>query len=98
MANLFGSSLSASDDPEVQNTFTVNQAAQPQGGSVSVTPASGTGSRQTFSFVFSDPVSRTGITSGEILINTTQVSSRACYIHWDAKGNSLSLRDDGDDA
>jgi M6 family metalloprotease-like protein len=79
-------------------TFTVTQAAQPQGGSVSVTPSSGSGSRQTFAFVFSDPASWTNLTWGEILINPAQVTSSACYIHWDAASNSLSLRDDAGDA
>jgi M6 family metalloprotease-like protein len=79
-------------------TFTVTQAAQPQGGAVSVTPSSGIGASQTFTFVFSDPVSWTSITSGEILMNGVQVTSHACYIHWDAAGNQLSLRDDADDA
>jgi len=79
-------------------TLTVNQAAQPQGGSVSVTPSSGTGSSQTFTFVFSDPASWTNLTWGEVLINPAQVTSNACYIHWDAASNALSLRDDADDA
>jgi M6 family metalloprotease-like protein len=75
-------------------TFTINQAAQTQGGSVSVTPSSGTGSSQTFAFVFGDPASWTNLTWGEILINPAQVTSNACYIHWDAASNSISLRDD----
>jgi len=79
-------------------TFTINQAAQTQGGSVSVTPSSGTGSTQTFAFVFSDPASWTNLTWGEVLINPAQVNSNACYIHWDAASNSLSLRDDAGDA
>ncbi len=77
-------------------TFTVTQAAQPQGGSVSVTPASGTGASQTFRFVFSDPVSWTNITSGEILINAAQLTNNACYVRWVAAGNLLYLRDDAD--
>lgn len=79
------------------HTFTVTQAAQPQGGSVSVTPASGTGAIQTFSFVFSDPVSWTNITSGEVLINGAQLTNNACYVRWVAAGNLLYLRDDADD-
>ncbi len=77
-------------------TLSVTQTAQTQAGSVSVAPASGTGATQTFSFVFNDPTAWTNITSGEVLINATQINSRACYIHWDAAGKSLSLRDDGD--
>ena len=78
-------------------TLTVTQAAQTQGGAVSVTPASGTGATQTFNFVFTDPTAWTNIASGEVLINGSQINSRACYIHWDAAGKSLSLRDDGGD-
>lgn len=80
------------------HTFTVTQAAEPQGGSVSVTPASGTGASQKFAFVFSDPVSWTKIASGEILINAAQLTNNACYVRWVAAGNLLYLRDDGDDA
>jgi M6 family metalloprotease-like protein len=79
-------------------TFTVTQDAQPQAGSVSVAPSSGTGASHTFSFMFTDPLAWTNITSGEININATQITNGACYIHWDAKGKSLSLRDDADDA
>lgn len=79
-------------------TFTVTQSAQPQGGSVSVTPSSGTGSSQPFSFVFADASSAANLTWGEIIINSAQITSSSCYIHWDAASNSLSLRDDGDDA
>jgi M6 family metalloprotease-like protein len=78
-------------------TFTVSQAAPVQGGSVSVAPASGTGANQTFAFVFSDPVSLSNLISGEILINASQVTSSACYIHWDSKAKTLSLRSDADD-
>jgi M6 family metalloprotease-like protein len=79
-------------------TFTLTQAAEPQAGSVAVSPSSGVGASQTFSFVFSDPVSWTNITSGEVLMNARQVASDACYVHWDAAGNQLSLRDDAGDA
>ena len=76
--------------------FTVTQSAETQAGSVSLTPSSGTGATQTFSLVFTDPTSWTNITSGEALVNSSEVHSRACYIHWDAASKSLSLRDDGD--
>jgi M6 family metalloprotease-like protein len=79
-------------------TFVITQAAQPQGGSVSVTPPSGTGAAQTFAFAFSDPTAWTNIATGEVLINATQNGSRACYLHWDRAGNSVSLRTDGNDA
>jgi M6 family metalloprotease-like protein len=79
-------------------TFTVTQSAQAQGGSVSVTPSSGTGANRTFAFTFGDPASWTNLTSGEVLINWAQVTSNACYIHWDAASKSLSLRNDADNA
>lgn len=79
-------------------TFTITQAAEPQGGSVSVTPSSGAGSSETFSFEFTDPVSWNKISFGEANINSAQITNGACYIHWDAVHKTLSLRDDADDA
>ena len=79
-------------------TFTISQAAQPQGGSVTVAPSGGTSSSQTFSFQFSDPTSWRNLTFGEININQAQVTANSCYLHWDAAGNQLSLRDNGDDS
>ncbi len=79
-------------------TFTVSQAAQTQAGSVTVAPTGGTSSSQTFSFQFSDPTSWKNLVLGEININQTAVTTKACYIHWDAAGNQLSLRDNGDES
>jgi len=78
--------------------FTINQTAQTQGGSVAVSPSSGTSSSQIFSFQFSDPTSWKNLTFGEVNINTQQVTSNSCYVHWDAIHNQLSLRDNGDDS
>jgi hypothetical protein len=77
-------------------TITINQSAQPQGGSVSVSPSSGTGPAGFFSFAFSDPTSWNNLTWGEININTEQVTTNSCYIRWQAAGNLLYLRDNAD--
>jgi hypothetical protein len=79
-------------------TFTVSQAAQPQGGSVTVAPSGGTSSSQALFFQFSDATSWKNLVFGEININQTQVTANSCYIHWDANANQLSLRDNGDDS
>ena len=78
--------------------FTISQPAQPQAGSVAVAPSSGTSSSQIFSFQFADPTSWKNLAWGEVLINEQQVTANSCYIHWNAAGNELLLRDNGDDS
>ena len=77
-------------------TFTIHQAAQSQGGSVSVVPSSGTGPSQTFSFLFADTTSWSNLTWGEVNINAAQITANSCYIRWLRAGNQLYLRDDAD--
>jgi hypothetical protein len=46
--------------------------------------------------VFTDPVSNTNLTWGEIEIGRSQAGYRTCFVRWEAAGNLLYLRDDTD--
>jgi hypothetical protein len=61
---------------------------------VSVTPSSGSGSSQTFSFVYSDPKGYTSSSSVSTLINTGFSVSGACYLLYYPGNNNLYLAND----
>ena len=61
---------------------------------VSVTPSSGSGSNQTFSFVYSDPYGYADISSVNILINTQTAPASACYVQYTRATNTLALVQD----
>jgi hypothetical protein len=64
---------------------------------VSVTPASGTGSTQTFSAVYSDPNGIGGMNNVRLLLNTTSIKGvNACYVEYYLPGNRLYLENDAD--
>ncbi len=62
---------------------------------VSVTPSSGSGSTQTFSFVFSDPNGFADIFSGQVLINSSLNGVGACYLYYQRSGGTVWLANDG---
>jgi hypothetical protein len=66
--------------------------APPQ--NVSVTPSSGSGSSQTFSFVFSDPSGFTNLSTAYMLINATLNWPGTCYTYYDRSANALWLLND----
>ena len=68
------------------------QAPEP----VSVTPNSGSGSEQTFSFLFSDANGGADITLTQMLINDRLSAADGCYMY--SSGNAVWLRDDGSSA
>ena len=67
-------------------------------GPVSVTPASGTGSNQTFSFVFSDPQGYTAISTVSMIFNTTLSGTGGCYLLYYRGSNVLYLANDANAA
>ncbi len=74
-------------------TLTVTPNADaPQ--AVSVTPASGTGGGQLFSFVFSDPVAVSRLQTAEINIHDTNGTVTACHLRFDPAANTLALDND----
>src|SRR5712692_3316408 len=60
---------------------------------VSVTPSSGTGSSQTFSYVFSDPNGFTDIVSAQMLVGPFSAAN-SCYMYFERSTNRLWLVDD----
>ena len=74
--------------------YSSNQAPS----AVSVSPASGTGTTQTFSFVYSDPNGGADLPAAEMLINGSLTMASACYLHYDRVLNKISLRNDNDSA
>ncbi len=62
---------------------------------VSVTPSSGSGSRQTFSFLYSDGNGFTDLPWTQMLVNNVLSIFNGCYVHYDRAFNAVFLRDDG---
>jgi len=62
---------------------------------VSVSPDSGDGSAQTFTFTFGDPNGASDITSAQFVINSSLVESNGCYLYFYAGGvNRIYLAND----
>ncbi|HYW41807.1 MAG TPA: hypothetical protein VE959_03050 [Bryobacteraceae bacterium] len=75
-----------------RGSWTVPASGPPA--TISVTPASGSGSSQTFSFVFSDPAGYSAIVSSQILINNPMTASGGCYLLYSRSTNSIYLTND----
>lgn len=65
---------------------------------VSVTPSSGSGASQVFSFVYSDSNAAAGIASAQAVINTAINGAGACWVWADPIHALLWLRNDGNSA
>lgn len=61
---------------------------------VSVSPASGSGTAQVFTFRYSDAAGGGYISSVQVLINTVRSGNRACFISYDRSENRLALNGD----
>jgi uncharacterized protein (TIGR03790 family) len=72
---------------------TVNVSAQPTADSV--TPSSGTGFGQTFTFVFSDAVNADSFTGIGLLINSSLNVINGCFLVYDRLANRIALLWDG---
>ncbi|WP_321476904.1 SBBP repeat-containing protein [uncultured Paludibaculum sp.] len=93
-ANATDSTGATSSSPQI-GTYTVaatggNQAPLP----VSVTPASGSGSRQVFTFIYSDGNGGTDIETPRMLIHSAQTAEHSCYFLLTRSTGRLSLADD----
>ncbi len=56
---------------------------------VSVTPSSGSGTSQTFSFVFSDSAGAADINSAQIIINSSTATTNSCFFYLYASGSNI---------
>jgi hypothetical protein len=70
-----------------KGTWTVTGPPAP----TSVTPSSGTGTSQTFAFLFSDPAGASNISSLQIDINATLAAASACYFYYTPANNQIYL-------
>jgi hypothetical protein len=97
-------SFSGSKTIYLQATSPSGSSGWQQGGSwtvpagppalVSVTPSSGSGSSQTFSFVYSDPRGYAAITSLQTVINSSLSGSAGCYLLYYPGANVFYLSND----
>ncbi len=62
---------------------------------VSVTPSSGSGSPQTFSFLYSDPNGFGDLSWAQMIVNASLTGLAGCYTHYDRMGNQVFLLNDG---
>ncbi|HLK21289.1 MAG TPA: hypothetical protein VKT81_20200, partial [Bryobacteraceae bacterium] len=78
-------------------TFTVTGGAPPpsQPSVVSVTPNSGSGATQVFSFAYTDPAGAVDIASTQVVINSTFTGTNSCYLFYVRGVNQLYLASDG---
>lgn len=81
-----GSALAITNDPTIVNT---SAGGGPT--ATSVTPSSGSGLSQTFSFLYADPSGATDITSVQMDINATLAVANACYLFYVRAPNALYL-------
>lgn len=75
----------------LKGTWTTTAAVM---GPVSVTPASGSGANQSFSFVYADPKGYATIVSASVNINASLVAASACYLYYVRASNALYLAND----
>jgi trimeric autotransporter adhesin len=73
-------------------TWSPTAAAPPQ--AVSVSPSSGSGSSQTFSFVYSDAQGASDISVAQVIINGTLTYANGCYIWTSPAAGSIWLYND----
>ncbi|MBI3473450.1 MAG: matrixin family metalloprotease, partial [Candidatus Solibacter usitatus] len=88
--------LHADDIAGIQDLYgaAITQAPSP----VSVTPSSGSGASQTFTFVYSDAAGYANLTWVNLDIHTALSSIGACYIQYDRATNTVQLANDGGSA
>jgi hypothetical protein len=60
-----------------------------------VTPSSGAGGSQVFSFVYSDPNGKGDLAEAQGLINTAVSGTGACYVFYNPALGSVTLANDG---
>jgi hypothetical protein len=79
---------------QLKGTWTVPSSLGP----VSVTPNSGSGSSQTFAFLFLDPQGYAAISSVSMIVNSSLSGAGGCYILYYRGSNLLYLANDASTA
>lgn len=91
-ANSADNSLTLNNTREVMAKLRVAGQSAPT--IVSVTPASGTGAAQSFSFKFNDANGAGDVSFAQVLIHNALAATNACYVHLDRAANMLYLATD----
>jgi hypothetical protein len=79
---------------QAKGTWTVTSGGSLPAASVSVTPAAGAGSSQTFGFLYSDSYGFTDINWVQMHIQTQLVANAACYIQYTRSTHNVQLIND----
>ncbi|MBI5083069.1 MAG: SBBP repeat-containing protein [Acidobacteria bacterium] len=87
-------SASVTSGSPLMATFNVTTGGQQALGPLAVTPASGSGSAQVFSFTFADPKGASDLAWMRVLINAQQSASAGCYLAVDRAAGLIYLADD----
>ena len=66
----------------------------PASSPVSVTPASGSGASQTFSFLYNDPQGYAGISTVSMIISSSTSGAASCYLYYVRASNTIYLAND----
>jgi uncharacterized repeat protein (TIGR01451 family) len=77
-----------------RGTWTPSSSSNLPSSAVSVTPSSGTGSSQTFSFLLSDPNGFTDMPWVQMIFNATLNTSAGCFTYYDRVRNLVYLQND----
>ncbi len=72
-------------------SWTIPSGAPVAPSGATMTPSSGSGSSQTFAFVYTDSNGFQDITWTQVLFNSTLSGLQACYVHFDRATNSVFL-------
>ncbi len=79
---------------QAMGSWTVTLSSLIPPASVSVTPSAGSGSSQTFTFVYSDPYGFADISRPQVLIGSQLVSNNTCYMGYTVATNTIQLVND----
>jgi hypothetical protein len=79
---------------QAKGSWTATTGGNEPPSAASVTPSSGTGSSQLFSFVYSDPNGFADLPWGQALINSSLSQVSGCVLHYNRLTNQVSLIND----
>jgi hypothetical protein len=79
---------------QARGTWTVPAGANAAPTAVSVTPGSGSGASQTFSYAFSDTNGFSDISSAQVVINNGLIAANGCYLFYARAANTIWLAND----
>lgn len=82
------------DGWKTAGSYTVSAGAAAPPANVSVSPANGSGTTQTFTAIYSDTNGGTDIALAHLLVNSSVTGSNACFVEFNRPANTLRLMND----